>query len=175
MAQAVSHRPPTAEARVRSIRFIPPVLQYLEKWKKKLIIFITGLHNKPEGCGAPVASAAGPFTTKKNRLFSLFQDVIPEFDCICITIFLTLLFVLVITVWGSLSRPYWRWLTDTLRQTSPMTFTNNHVFPFDSNSPIYCFGRFQTDVFEMMESLRRKMRRNEFNHINLTLSIPLCI
>jgi hypothetical protein len=33
--------------------------------KKKLIIFITGLHNKPQGCGASVASAAGPFTTKK--------------------------------------------------------------------------------------------------------------
>jgi hypothetical protein len=27
---------------------------------KKLIIFITGLHNKPQGCGASVASAAGP-------------------------------------------------------------------------------------------------------------------
>jgi hypothetical protein len=34
--------------------------------KKKLIIFITGLHNKPQGCGASVASAVGPFTTKKN-------------------------------------------------------------------------------------------------------------
>jgi hypothetical protein len=32
--------------------------------KTKLIfIFITGLHNKPQGCGASVASAAGPFTT----------------------------------------------------------------------------------------------------------------
>ena len=28
---------------------------------RKLIIFITGLHNKPQGCGASVASAAGPF------------------------------------------------------------------------------------------------------------------
>jgi hypothetical protein len=27
---------------------------------KKLIIFIIGLHSKPEGCGASVASAAGP-------------------------------------------------------------------------------------------------------------------
>jgi hypothetical protein len=34
--------------------------------KKKLIIFITGLHNKRQGCGASVASAAGPFTTKKK-------------------------------------------------------------------------------------------------------------
>jgi hypothetical protein len=40
------------------------------KNKKKLIvflfIFITGLHNNPQGCGASVASAAGPFSTKKN-------------------------------------------------------------------------------------------------------------
>jgi hypothetical protein len=25
------------------------------------------MHNKPQGCGASVASAAGPFTTKKAR------------------------------------------------------------------------------------------------------------
>jgi hypothetical protein len=31
-----------------------------------IVIFITGLQNKPQGCGASVASAAGPFTTKKN-------------------------------------------------------------------------------------------------------------
>jgi hypothetical protein len=30
-----------------------------------IIIFITGLHKKPQGCGASVAPAAGPFTTKK--------------------------------------------------------------------------------------------------------------
>jgi hypothetical protein len=41
-------------------------------WKNKkkliifLIIFITGLHNKPQGCGASVASAAGPFSNKKS-------------------------------------------------------------------------------------------------------------
>jgi hypothetical protein len=34
---------------------------------KKRIIFITGLCNKPQDCGASVASAAGPFTTKKIR------------------------------------------------------------------------------------------------------------
>jgi hypothetical protein len=33
---------------------------------RKFIIF-TGLHNKPQGCGASVASAAGPFTTKKKH------------------------------------------------------------------------------------------------------------
>jgi hypothetical protein len=32
---------------------------------EKLIIFITGLHNEPQGCGASVASAAGPFIIKK--------------------------------------------------------------------------------------------------------------
>jgi hypothetical protein len=31
-----------------------------------LFIFIIGLHNKTQGCGASVASAAGPFTTKKT-------------------------------------------------------------------------------------------------------------
>jgi hypothetical protein len=51
--------------RFSPVSFIPPVLHYKEKGKK-LIIFITGLHNKPQGCGASVASAAGPFTTKKN-------------------------------------------------------------------------------------------------------------
>jgi hypothetical protein len=29
------------------------------------VTFITGLHKKPQGCGASVASAAGPFSTKK--------------------------------------------------------------------------------------------------------------
>jgi hypothetical protein len=37
----------------------------IKRKTKKLIIFITGLHNKPQGCGASVASAAGPFATKK--------------------------------------------------------------------------------------------------------------
>jgi hypothetical protein len=35
---------------------------------EKKVIFITALHNKPQGCGASVASAAGPFTTKKKRI-----------------------------------------------------------------------------------------------------------
>jgi hypothetical protein len=46
------------------VSFIPPVLHYNEK-RRKLIIFITGLHNKPQSCGASVASAARPFTKKK--------------------------------------------------------------------------------------------------------------
>jgi hypothetical protein len=90
MAQAISRRPLTAEARVRSrvspcgicggqsgngTVFFPSTVVFpyqfhstgaplLGKTKKTLIIFITGLHNKPQGCGASVASAAGPFTTK---------------------------------------------------------------------------------------------------------------
>jgi hypothetical protein len=36
------------------------------KYGKRLIIFITGLHKKPQGCGATVASAAGPSPKKKN-------------------------------------------------------------------------------------------------------------
>jgi hypothetical protein len=35
-----------------------------------VVIFITGLYKKPQGCGASVASAAGPFTTKKNSYTS---------------------------------------------------------------------------------------------------------
>jgi hypothetical protein len=49
---------------VSHVTFIPPALHYKEK-RKKLIIFITGLHNKPQGCGASVASAAGPSPQKK--------------------------------------------------------------------------------------------------------------
>jgi hypothetical protein len=52
------------------VNFIPPVL-LLGKGQKIIVIiiviFITGLHNKPQGCGASVASAAGPFTTKKKK------------------------------------------------------------------------------------------------------------
>jgi hypothetical protein len=39
--------------------------------KRKKIIFMTGLHNKPQDCGASVASAAGPFTKKKYEATNL--------------------------------------------------------------------------------------------------------
>jgi hypothetical protein len=44
------------------------------KKKKKLIIFITGLHNKPQSFGASAASAAGPFTTKLQNNLSLWNE-----------------------------------------------------------------------------------------------------
>jgi hypothetical protein len=98
MAQAVSHRPVTAEVRVRSrvtscgiccgqsgtgTGFSPSTSVLpcrfhsigapLHGEMKTLIIiivmvFITGLYNKLQGCGASVASAAGPFSTKKSKL-----------------------------------------------------------------------------------------------------------
>jgi hypothetical protein len=98
MAQAVSRRPLTAEARFRSrvspfgicggqsrtgAGFCPSTCVFSCQFhstsapllgktkKKKLIIFITGLHSKPQGCGASVASVAGPFTSKNTGSVNL--------------------------------------------------------------------------------------------------------
>jgi hypothetical protein len=106
MAQTVSRRPLTAGARVRSrvspcgicggqsctgTRFSPSTsvlaCQFhskgapLHRKTKKNNHLITGLHNKPQGCGASVASAAGPFTTIKTHTttFSFYSEVtLPE-------------------------------------------------------------------------------------------------
>jgi hypothetical protein len=42
-----------------------------------IVTFFTGLHNNPQGCGASVASAAGPFTTnnKQGRVFKVFASL----------------------------------------------------------------------------------------------------
>jgi hypothetical protein len=79
MAQAVSRRPLTAEARVRSRASprgicgrqsgtgtgFPLSISFhrcsITRNNEKLIVFITELHSKPQGCGASVASAAGLF------------------------------------------------------------------------------------------------------------------
>jgi hypothetical protein len=50
--------------------------------KKNLIIFITGMHNKPQGCGVSVASAAGLFTIK-NRYLSLYVLTFPWHWKVC--------------------------------------------------------------------------------------------
>jgi hypothetical protein len=92
MGQAVSRRPLTAEARVpfrvspsgicggqssTGTGFSPSISVFPcqfhstgaplhRKNRKNKLIIIIGLHNKPQGCGASVASAAGPFTKKKK-------------------------------------------------------------------------------------------------------------
>jgi hypothetical protein len=68
--------------RFSPLSFIPPVLHYTEE-RKKLIIFITGLHNKPQGCGASVVSAAGLFTTRKMGVSN--SVPIPRKYCVSIT------------------------------------------------------------------------------------------
>jgi hypothetical protein len=93
VAGAVSRRPLTIEVRVQSrvnpceicggqsgtgtgfspstsvspCQFIPPIFNNVEKHKKKLIVFITGSHNKPQGRGAPVSSAGGPSPQEKKK------------------------------------------------------------------------------------------------------------
>jgi hypothetical protein len=92
MAQAFSRRPPIAEARSVHVGFVMDKVALGQvfspstsvfpcqfhftgaplhgKMKKKLIfIFITGLHNKPDGCGASVASAAGSFLKKNIYIY----------------------------------------------------------------------------------------------------------
>jgi hypothetical protein len=52
----------------------------LHRKTKKLIVFITGFHNKPLGCGASVESAAGHFTKKKDNqaVLTLFGLLDPD-------------------------------------------------------------------------------------------------
>jgi hypothetical protein len=93
MAQAVSRRPLTAEVgscgicggqsgngtgfspstSVFPCQFHSTGVPLHGNTEKKLIIFITGLHNKPQGCDASVASAEGPF--KKNNSGRHWQEL----------------------------------------------------------------------------------------------------
>jgi hypothetical protein len=63
-------------------------------WKnEKRIIFITGLYNKPQGCGASVASAARPFTTKKGLLITIWLGMCEGYrkvSVVCESVFLIL-------------------------------------------------------------------------------------
>jgi hypothetical protein len=103
MAQVLSRQPPTAEARVRSrvspcgicggqsgtgTGFSPSFhstgAPLLGKGQKIIIlIFIVGLHDKPHGCSASVASAAGPFTTTHKvgaaRVYSVPRSIPARF------------------------------------------------------------------------------------------------
>jgi hypothetical protein len=38
-------------------------------------IFVTGLHDKPQGCGASVASATGPFTTEQKLTMVVCRNI----------------------------------------------------------------------------------------------------
>jgi hypothetical protein len=40
-----------------------------------------GLHNKPQGCDASVAFAAGPFTTKKDReIMIAYSEIVKNYE-----------------------------------------------------------------------------------------------
>ena len=65
--------------RFSPVNFIPPLLHYKEKRKKKLIIFVTGLHNKPEGCGVYVASAAGPLRKTTCSVHEGYEKLVRSF------------------------------------------------------------------------------------------------
>jgi hypothetical protein len=107
MAQAVSRRPLTAEVRVPSrvspcgicggqsgngTDFFPSTSVFpcqlhstgapLQGKTKKLIIFITRLHNKPQGCGAYVASAGGPFIIQKKYSDRMLVGVVLSRKCV---------------------------------------------------------------------------------------------
>jgi hypothetical protein len=45
------------------------------KNEKNIFIFITALHNKPQGCGASLASATGPFTHPPPKEGKNFQII----------------------------------------------------------------------------------------------------
>ena len=50
-----------------------------------------------------------------------------------------------------------------------MALRKNQFFLFDHNIPIFCFRRFQTELFEMMTRFRRKTHLEEFNRTSRRL------
>jgi hypothetical protein len=60
-----------------------PLLRRIKKLIIFLFIFIIGLHNKPQGCGASVASAAGLFATKKEYIPVTLRKVIFATNPVC--------------------------------------------------------------------------------------------
>jgi hypothetical protein len=120
MFQAVSRRPLTTEGQARSqvspcgicggqsdtgpgfcysTSFFPCQFHStgapLQGKTKKLITFITGLHNKPQGCGTLVASAAGPFTKRKTYLLGWSEVVFTIIAIIIVVVFIIILTSLV--------------------------------------------------------------------------------
>jgi hypothetical protein len=59
--------------RFSPVNFIPPCS--ITRQNEKTIVFITELHNKPQSCGASLASAAGPFTKKKKERTHYFDSM----------------------------------------------------------------------------------------------------
>jgi hypothetical protein len=58
--------------------------RYSITWKnEKKIIFITGLHNKPQGCGASVASAAGPLKNISRGVETSLSHIFSEIHRRC--------------------------------------------------------------------------------------------
>jgi hypothetical protein len=65
---------------------------------EKKIIFITGLHSKPQGCGASVASAAGLFTTKETYYKYLLTLVYLKLYLLLLLLIIIIIIVTVILV-----------------------------------------------------------------------------
>jgi hypothetical protein len=65
----------TPSTSVFSCQFHSTGAPLLGKGQKKntIIIVITGLHKKPQGCGTTLASAAGPFSTKKKHVHTFYK------------------------------------------------------------------------------------------------------
>ena len=70
-----------------SVNFIPTLLDYTEKKTNHLSLHLHHrIHHTPSGCGATVASAAGPFITKKKSILIIPCLLVAagcSFECVC--------------------------------------------------------------------------------------------